>query len=141
MDFNMVGPALSLAFSAIGSSIGVGIAGMTSHGVMSRVEEGHGKMIAITAMPSSQLIYGFVLMLLLKNAVVAGSVAPLSAVFVGGGAGIAIMVAAIYQGLCCATAIEATAKQPKVFGKAFIAITLIESFALFVFVFSLLLIT
>lgn len=139
MDYNMIGPALSLAFSAAGSSIGVGIAGMTSHGVMSRVEEGHGKMIAITAMPSSQLIYGFVLMLLLKNSIIAGSTSAMSGIFIGGGAGLAILVAAIYQGLCCATAIEATAKQPKIFGKAFIAITLIESFALFVFVFSLLL--
>ena len=140
MDFGMIGPAFALAFSAIGASIGCGIAGITSHGVMSRVDEGHGKFIGISAMPASMLIYGFVLMLLLKNGVTDGSVSQLSAAFIGGGSGLAIMFAAIYQGLCCSSAIQATAKQPNVFGKAFVAIGIVESFALFAFVFALLLI-
>jgi len=140
MDFGMAGSALALGLSAIGAAIGCGIAGITSHGVMSRIEEGHGKIIGISAMPASQMIYGFVLMLLLKNSVVAGSVTPLSALFIGGSSGLAIMVAAIYQGLCCSSAIQATAKQPSVFGKTFVAIGIVESFALFAFVFALLLI-
>ena len=140
MDFGMIGPALALAFSAIGASIGCGIAGITSHGVMSRVDEGHGKFIGISAMPASMLIYGFVLMLLLKASVIAGNVSQLSAAFIGGGSGLAIMVAAIYQGLCCSSAIQATAKQPNIFGKAFVAIGIVESFALFAFVFAILLI-
>ena len=140
MDYGMVGPALSLGLSAIGAAIGCAIAGITSHGVMSRIDEGHGKLIGISAMPASQLIYGFVLTLLLKNAVVAGTVPQLSAAFIGGSSGTAIMVAAIYQGLCCSSAIQATAKQPNVFGKCFVAIGIVESFALFAFVFALLLI-
>ncbi|MBM3193832.1 MAG: ATP synthase subunit C [Chlamydiae bacterium] len=139
MGYDMIGPALSLAFSAIGASIGCSVAGMTSHGVMSRIEEGHGKFIGLSAVPASQLIYGFILMLLLRNAIEAGSVTQLSSIFIGGGSGLAIMVAAIYQGLCCATAIQATAKQPSVFGKTFVAIGIVESFALFAFVFALLL--
>ncbi len=140
MNFDMVGPALVLALSAIGASIGCSLAGMVSHGVMSRVEEGHGKFIGLSAVPASQIVYGFILMLLLRNSIQAGGVSPLSAAFIGGGTGLAILFAAIYQGLCCATAIQATAKQPSVFGKTFVAIGIVESFALFAFVFSLLLI-
>jgi V/A-type H+-transporting ATPase subunit K len=42
---------------------------MASHGIMSRVEENHGTFIGMSAAPASQSIYGFVLMLLMKNAV------------------------------------------------------------------------
>ena len=67
MDYAMVGPALVLGLGCIGSSIGCGIGGMASHAVMSRVEENHGKFIGMSAVASSQSIYGFVLMLLMKN--------------------------------------------------------------------------
>lgn len=140
MDFGMVGPAFALGFAAIGAAIGCALAGITSYGVMSRTEDGHGKFILLSAIPASQLLYGFVLMLFLRNGVKAQSVSQLSAAFIGGAAGCAILFAAIYQGLCCAAAIQATAKQPAVFGKTMIAIGIVESFALFAFVFSLMLI-
>ena len=69
MDYSMVGPALVLGLGCVGSSIGCGIAGMASHAVMSRVEENHGKFIGMSAVASSQSIYGFVLMLLMKNSI------------------------------------------------------------------------
>lgn len=68
MNFDVVGPALVLGLACIGSSIGCGIAGMASHAVMARIDEGHGKMIGMSAMPSSQSIYGFILMLLMHGA-------------------------------------------------------------------------
>ncbi|MGE3954140.1 MAG: ATP synthase subunit C [Parachlamydiales bacterium] len=139
MDFAMIGPALALGLSALGSAIGCGIAGMASHGVMSRVEEGHGKFIGMSAAPSSQSIYGFILMLLMQNALKAGSLSPLSGIGIGLSVGLAIMVSAIYQGRCCATGIQATAKQPAIFGKCFAAIGIVESFSLFAFVFAILL--
>ncbi|MCH9811590.1 ATP synthase subunit C [bacterium] len=140
MDFGMVGPALALGLSAIGAAIGCGMAGITSHGVMSRIDEGHAKLLGLSAVPASQMIYGFVLMLLLSQSVKAGGVSPLSAIGIGASSGAAIMVAAIYQGLACVSAIQAVAKKPGVFGKTFVAIGIVESFALFAFVFALLLI-
>jgi len=140
MDFGMVGPALALGLSAIGAAIGCGMAGITSHGVMSRIDEGHAKLLGLSAVPASQMIYGFVLMLLLSESVKAGGVSPLSAIAIGASSGAAIMVAAIYQGMACVSAIQATAKKPGVFGKTFVAIGIVESFALFAFVFALLLI-
>jgi V/A-type H+-transporting ATPase subunit K len=139
MNFDMLGPALALGLGAIGSSIGCGIAGMACHAVMSRVEEGHGKFIGISAAPSSQIIYGFVLMLIMQGRIASGAVSPLSAAAIGLFSGLGIMLSAIFQGKVCATAIQATAKQPAIFGKCFAAIGIIESFALFAFVFALML--
>lgn len=137
-NFDMAGPAIVLGLSSAGSCIGCGIAGLASHAVMSRVEEGHGKFIGMAAAPSSQSIYGFILMLLMSKAITAGTLPPISAMFIGTFAGIAMMFSSIYQGKVCASGIQASAKQPAVFGKCFAAIGIIESFALFAFVFSLL---
>lgn len=139
LNFDMAGPALSLGLAAIGSSIGCSIGGQASHAVMSRVEEGHGKFIAMSAAPSSQTIYGFILMLLMSNAITAGTLAPLSGVVIGFSSGLSFMISAVCQGQVCASGIQASAKQPAVFGKCFAAIGMTESFALFTLVFSLLL--
>lgn len=140
MDLGMIGPGIVLGLGCLGSSIGCGIAGMASHGVMSRVDEGYGKFIGMSAVPSSQSIYGFVLMILMKNSILAGTLSPLAAIGIGTFVGIAIMASSIYQGKCAATAIQASAKQPAIFGKCFAALGIVESFALFAFVFALLII-
>src|SRR3990167_10169900 len=139
MDFTMVGPALVLGLGCIGSSIGCGIAGMASHAVMSRVDENHGKFIGMSALPSSQSIYGFILMLLMKQAIVANELSAISGIGIGLFIGLAIMFSSIYQGKCAATGIQAAAKQPNIYGKCFAALGIDESFALFAFVFALLL--
>jgi V/A-type H+/Na+-transporting ATPase subunit K len=92
----------------------------------------------MSAAPTSQLIYGFILMLMMSKAIKGGSLAPINAMAIGIGAGIPIMLSAIFQGKVCATGIQATLKQPSVFGKCFAAIGIIESVALFAFVFALL---
>ncbi len=139
MNFDMIGPALVLGLPLIGSGIGCCIAGMASHAVMSRVEEGHGKFIGMASAPSSQSIYGFVLMLLLRNAIIDNQFSPVSAIGIAISAGSAMMISAIFQGKLCATGIQASAKQPSIYGKCWAAIGIVESFALFALVFSLML--
>lgn len=139
MDINMVGPVIVLAISSMGSCVGCYIAGAASHAVMSRVEEGHGKYIGMSAAPASQSIYGFILMLLMSKAILAGTLSPISGIAMGIFCGTAFMFSAIFQGKVCATGIQASAKQPSIFGKCFAAVGIIESFALFTFVFSILL--
>lgn len=139
MDYTMVGPAISLGLGCIGSSIGCYIAGAASHAAMARVEEGQGKFIGMSATPASQSIYGFILMLLMANAIKEGTLAPLDGIAIAVFSGLAIMLSSIFQGKVCATAMQATLKQPSVFGKAFAAVGIIESFSLFAFVFALLL--
>ena len=135
----MIGPAIVLGLSCLGSAIGCGIGGMASHGVMARVDENHGKFIGMSAMPSSQSIYGFVLMILMRDAIKANTLSAASGVGIGVSIGLAIMISAIYQGMCAASGIQASAKQPAVFGKCFAALGIVESFSLFAFVFALLL--
>ena len=137
----MAGPALALGLSCIGSAIGCGIAGMACHGVMSRVEEGHGKFIGMSAAPSSQAIYGLILMILMKGHLdapveSAEYLDPWSGIAIGLFSGLAIMFSAIYQGRCAASGIQASAKQPAIFGKCFAAVAFTESFALMAFVFA-----
>jgi V/A-type H+-transporting ATPase subunit K len=138
MDYGMVGPALVLGISSIGSCIGCYIAGAASHAVMARVEEGHGKFIGMSAAPSSQSIYGFILMILMRNAIRAGTLSPISGIAMGIAIGFAFFFSSVMQGKVCATGIQASAKQPAIFGKCFAAVGIIESFALFAFVFSIL---
>jgi V/A-type H+/Na+-transporting ATPase subunit K len=133
----LLGPALSLGLGAIGSCIGCYIAGIASHAAMARVEEGHGKYIAMASAPASQCIYGFILMLLMTGKIKAMELSPINAAFVGLFAGLSFMFSAIYQGKVCATGIQASLKQPGVYGKCFAAIGILESFALFALVFSL----
>lgn len=139
MDYSMLGPALSLGLGCIGSSIGCWIAGEASHAAMSRVEEGQGRFIAMSAFPASQSIYGFILMLLMAEAIKAGTLTPENGIGIGLFSGLAIMLSSVYQGKVCATGMQATLKQPAVYGKCFAAIGIIESFSLFAFVFALLL--
>jgi V/A-type H+-transporting ATPase subunit K len=54
-------------------------------------------------------------------------------------AGMAFFFSSLFQGKVCATGIQASAKQPAIFGKCFAAVGIIESFALFTFVFCILL--
>lgn len=140
MDYGMIGPALVLGLGCIGSSIGCGIGGMASHAVMSRVEDNHGTFIGMAAMPASQSIYGFVLMLLMRDSIRAGTLSPLSGIGIGIAVGLALLISAAYQGMCAASGIQASAKQPAVIGKCFVALGIVESFSLFAFVFALLLI-
>lgn len=140
MDFNMVGPAIALGLSCIGCCVGCWIAGAASHAAMARTEEGHGKFIGMAAAPSSQVIYGFLLMLQMKKAIEAGTLTPISAIAIGLFSGMAFVFSSIYQGKVCATGIQASLKSPGVYGKCFAAIGIIESFALFAFVFALLII-
>lgn len=138
MDINMVGPAIALGLSCMGCCVGCWIAGAASHAAMARSEEGHGKFIGMAAAPSSQVIYGFLLMLQMSKAITAGTLSPISAIAIGTFSGMAFVFSSIFQGKVCATGIQASLKSPGVYGKCFAAIGIIESFALFAFVFALL---
>ncbi len=137
MDLGTLGPILALGLGAAGSAVGCGIAGMTSHGMMSKVDEGHAKFVALSAMPASQSIYGFALMIMLNGRLEelreAGT-DTFSIFAIGLAAGAAFLFSAIYQGKTCSSAILASAKKPSVFGMSFAAPGIVESFALFALV-------
>ena len=126
-----------LAFGAIGSIIGCARAGQAADGALLEVESGYGKFIGVSAMPSSQTIYGIVVMLTLNREVTPENAPGLFAI--GVLAGVAMMFSAVYQGNTCASAIQASKNKPEIFGLSIAPAAVVEGFAVFVFVFGLIL--
>lgn len=126
-----------LALGAIGSMIGVGRGGMAAAGAMLEVEGGYGRFVGVAAMPSSQTIYGIVVMLTLNRTV---TVANSPGIFVLGAlTGVALLISAVVQGSACAASINTSKSKPEVFGISIAPAAVIEGFAVFVFVFALVL--
>ncbi|WP_201457046.1 ATP synthase subunit C [Chlamydia sp. 17-3921] len=139
MDISSIGPVIVLGLAMVGSAIGCGMAGVASHAVMSRIDEGHGKLIGMSAMPSSQSIYGFILMLLMRTAIKNGVVSAMEGIAIGLSVGAALLISAVMQGKCCVSGIQAYARSSLIYGKCYASIGIVESFALFAVVFTLLL--
>ena len=125
------------ALGAIGSVIGCAVGGQTACGAMLDVEGGYGRFVGISAMPSSQIIYGIVVMFTLQREVTPEISGALFALGVLSGLG--LLVSAVYQGKCCASAINASKSKPEIFGLSVAPAAIVEGFAVFVFVFALVL--
>ncbi|MBE0468323.1 MAG: ATP synthase subunit C [Methyloprofundus sp.] len=138
-DFTVVlgwiGLYAPMALGAIGSIIGCATAGQAAIGAMLDTESGYGRYVGVSAMPSSQVIYGIVVMFTLNRPVTA-EVAP-GLFAIGVLAGLALMMSAIYQGQCCASAIHATKSKPEIFGLSIAPAAIVEGFAVFAFIFAL----
>lgn len=124
-----------MALGAVGSVIGCGRAGQAAIGAMLETEGGHGRFVAVSALPSSQTIYGIVVMFALNRPVTVDSGPGLFAI--GGLTGLALLMSAIYQGECCASAIDVTKYKPEIFGLSVAPAAIVEGFAVFAFVFAL----
>jgi V/A-type H+-transporting ATPase subunit K len=124
-----------VALGAIGAAIGCTIAGQAAIGAMMEVNSGYGRFVGLAALPSSMSIYGIVVMFILNRTVSPTNAGGLFGI--GVLAGVAFLVAAIYQGLCCASAIAGSKSKPEIFGLALAPAAIVEGFAVFAFVFAL----
>ncbi len=124
-----------MALGAIGSIVGCAIAGQAACGALLDTERGHGRMIGLSAMASSQTIYGIVVMFALQRPVTVESAPGLFAV--GSLAGLALLLSGIRQGQCCASAIQVSKAKPEIFGISIAPAAIVEGFAVFAFVFAL----
>lgn len=127
------------ALGAMGSAIGCSKAGQAACGAMLDSESGYGRYIGLSVLPSSQIIYGIVITLSFNRELTAASSPGVFAI--GLLAGLALLVAAIYQGDCCAASINTSKNKPEVFGLSIAPAAIVEGFAVFVLVFALVLIT
>ena len=132
-----VGVYAPLALGAVGSMVGVGRAGMAACGALLEVESGYGRFIGVSAMPSSQTIYGIVVMLTLNVGVTVENAPGIFAI--GLLSGIALMASGFAQGAACAAAINASKSKPEIFGISIAPAAVVEGFAVFAFVFALVL--
>jgi len=137
MTLGWIGMFAPCALGAIGSIIGCSRAGQAACGAMLETESGYGKFIGISAMPSSQVIFGIVLTLSLQRGLTAANVPGLFGLGVLAGA--ALLLASIYQGSCIAAAINVSKSKPEVFGLSVAPAAIVEGFSVFAFVFALVL--
>lgn len=126
-----------MALSAIGSIIGCAIAGQAAIGAMVDTDAGYGRYIGVSVMPSSQVIYGIVVMFTLERPVTSASAPALFGI--GLLAGLALLFSAVRQGHACASAIHASKTKPEIFGLSLAPAAIVEGFAVFAFVFALVL--
>ena len=140
-----IGMYAPMALGAIGSTIGCAIPGQTACGAMLDAEGGYGRFVGVAALPSSQTIYGIVVMFTLQAAASDGETVVLTAENAGGifgigvFAGLALLLSGIYQGRCCAASINASKSKPEIFGLSIAPAGIVEGFAVFAFVFALVL--
>lgn len=132
-----IGIFAPMALGAVGSMVGCARAGQAAIGAMLEVESGYGKYIGLSAMPSSQVIYGIVIMLTLKRTMTPNNAGGLFAV--GLLSGIALLVCSVYEGYCIASSINVSKSKPEVFGLSIAPAAVVEGFAVFTLVFALVL--
>lgn len=123
------------ALGAIGSILGCAIAGQAAIGAMLETDGGYGRFVGISAMPSSQVIYGIVVMFTLERPVTPENAGALFGI--GLFAGLALLMSGLWQGRTCASAIAAAKDKPEIFGLALAPAAIVEGFAVFAFVFAL----
>ena len=130
-----VGLYAPMAFGAIGSIMGCAVAGQAAIGAMLDTESGYGRYVGVSAMPSSQVIYGIVVMFTLNRTITTDNSPGIFAV--GVLCGLALLFSAVYQGQCCASAIHASKAKPEIFGLSVAPAAIVEGFAVFAFIFAL----
>jgi V/A-type H+-transporting ATPase subunit K len=127
-----VGIALIAGGSFVASAIAVTICGKTVIGAMKKRPESFGTYLLLSALPTTQGLYGFVAFFLLRDFLVPEITAlQASAIF---GVGLLMAVAGIYanvgQSKICASGIEATAAGHKVTGNTLIMAVFPELYGL-----------
>jgi V/A-type H+-transporting ATPase subunit K len=132
-----VGVYGAMALGAVGSMIGCAVAGQAAIGAMLETEGGYGRFVGVSAMPSSQIIYGIVIMFSIQRPVTPENGGALLAI--GLLSGLALMVSAMWQGRACASAIAAAKDKPEIFGLSLAPAAIVEGFAVFAFIFALVL--
>ena len=103
-----------MALATVGGSMVVPLVGKRRFTQCWMSESGYGKYIGISVLPSTHAIFGHCHYVCFKRAVTPEVAGGLFAV--GFLTGIALMLCGIEQGICCASAINASKSKPEIFG-------------------------
>ena len=146
ITLSLLGAALASGLAGAGSAIGIGIAGESAAGVMTEDPDKFGLCLLLQALPGTQGIYGLIIafFVLVKIGLLGGG----ESVDVTWVQGIAIFAAclpialggwlsAIAQGKTSAASIQMIAKRPEETGKAVILPAMVETYAVFSLLISL----
>jgi len=143
----ILGAAMAIGLAGTGSAIGIGIAGEACAGVTTEDPKKFGKLLLLQALPGTQGIYGLIAAILImnKSGIIGGALdlatptglqlflASLPIAIVGLSSG-------IYQGKVSAAGAGIVAKRPEESGKGIMFAAMVETYAVFGLLITLLLI-
>jgi len=134
----MIGPAAALGLAAFGSVLGCGIAAQAAVGSWKKCFANNKPapfmLVAFSGAPLTQTIYGFLLMLFINGS----DKEPLILLCAGVFGGMAIGLSALFQGKVAARSADSLAETGKGTANYFMVIGIVETIAVFVLVFLLL---
>ena len=146
----LLGAALAVALPCMGSAKGVGIVGEASSGLLSENPALFGKALALQALPMTQGVYGLVAaFLMLAMLGLFGNPEHLTSLPVAAGAyylmaslpiALSGFFSAVRQGRVSAAGINLLSKRPAESGKAITSSALVETYAIFALLITLLLV-
>jgi len=142
-----LGSAIAIGLACSGSGMGVGIAGAAAEGVLTEEPEKFGLMLFLSSIPGTQGIYGLLVgfWVLMKTGIFAGVPLPLTLnqgwqiFFACIPVGVVGFFSGWYQGKTAAAAIGLVARNPEEVGKATVMVAMVETYAVFSLLASLLL--
>ncbi|MEG1560426.1 MAG: V-type ATP synthase subunit K [Clostridia bacterium] len=145
--FAAIGAFLAPILSGIGSAIGVGRAGQAAAGVVAEEPEKFGSVLILQLLPGTQGIYGLIIAFLILTG--SGIMSGVSAISTSAGLQFLIaslpiaiggLTSAIMQGKTAVSAIALVAKRGESFGNGMLLTLMVETYALFSFLVSLLMV-
>ena len=143
----LLGAALAVALPCLGSAKGVGLVGEASSGLLSEDPSLFGKALALQALPMTQGVYGMVAAFLMLNTIgLFGTPLDLTiaqgAYFIMAALPIALAgyFSAIKQARVSAAGISLLSKRPGELGKAITSAALVETYAIFSLLITLLMV-
>ncbi len=142
----LLGAALAVILSGMGSAYGVGVAGQAAAGVVTEDPSKFAKVLILQLLPGTQGIYGLLVafIALSKMGLLGGGVQAMD--FATGclyfaaclPIGIVGLVSARYQGRTSVASIGIVAKKPEQFGKAMLFPAMVETYAILALLVSIL---
>jgi V/A-type H+-transporting ATPase subunit K len=144
----LIGVAIAVGLGAIGSCFGVARIASTGAGLLAKEPEKFPQVLALCALPSTQSLYGllFGFIVLIRIGLLGGTPVAfdqnvgLAFLFSSLPVGIACLFSGITQGQAGSSGVRILAQKPENFTQAIVLCSLIESFAIFGLVISLLIV-
>ena len=144
----LVGAALSTLLAGMGSAKGVGMAGQTNAGVSTENPEVNSKLLVLQLLPGTQGIYGFLVgvMILINTKVLGGTMSAVTVeqglAFIAAVLPVAVVgyFSAVHQAKVASAGMLMVGEHPDMCGKAITMTVLVETYAVFALLASILMV-
>jgi len=138
MNLGLLGPGLVMGIAAVGSAIGIGLAGSATIGAWKKCyianKQAPMMLLAFAGAPLTQTFYGFILMGQMATAAQAATENAWLYIGYGVASGLAMAFSAIVQGKVGAAAADAQGETGKGFAQYIAVVGIAETIALFAMV-------